>query len=62
MNRQIRLRIQSGFPDPVWVIAEISDFSVNRNGHCYLELIEKEPDGDKILARSRATIWAWGGC
>lgn len=58
LNRQIRLRIQSGFPDPVWVIAEISDFSVNRNGHCYLELIEKEPDGDKILARSRATIWA----
>jgi exodeoxyribonuclease VII large subunit len=39
-------------------VAEISDFSVNRNGHCYLELIEKEPDGNKILARSRATIWA----
>ncbi|MFA5815141.1 MAG: exodeoxyribonuclease VII large subunit [Bacteroidales bacterium] len=58
LNRQIRLRIQSGFPEPIWVVAEISDFSVNRNGHCYLELIEKEPDGDRILARSRATIWA----
>ncbi len=58
LNRQIRLRIQSGFPEPIWVVAEISDFSVNRNGHCYLELIEKEPDGDKILAKSRATIWA----
>jgi len=58
LNRQIRMRIQSGFPEPVWVVAEISDFSVNRNGHCYLELIEKEPDGDRILAKSRATIWA----
>jgi len=58
LNRQIRLRIQSGFPDPVWVVAEISDFSLNRNGHVYLELIEKEPDGDRILARSRATIWS----
>jgi exodeoxyribonuclease VII large subunit len=58
LNRQIRMRIQSGFPEPLWIIAEISDFSVNRNGHCYLELIEKEADGDKILARSRATIWA----
>jgi len=58
LNRQIRLHLQSGFPRPVWIIAEISDFSVNRNGHCYLELIEKEPDGDRILARSRATIWS----
>ncbi|MDD4645794.1 MAG: exodeoxyribonuclease VII large subunit [Bacteroidales bacterium] len=58
LNRQIRLRIQSGFPESIWLVAEISDLSVNRNGHCYLELIEKEPDGDKILARSRATIWA----
>jgi exodeoxyribonuclease VII large subunit len=58
LNRLIRMRIQSGFPEPVWVVAEISDFSVNRNGHCYLELIEKEPESDRILARSRATIWA----
>jgi exodeoxyribonuclease VII large subunit len=58
LNREIRLIVQSGFPQPVWVAAEISDMTVNRNGHCYLELIEKEPDGDKILARSRATIWA----
>jgi exodeoxyribonuclease VII large subunit len=58
LNRQIRMIVQAGFPGTVWVVAEISDFSVNRNGHCYLELIEKEPDGNKILARSRATIWA----
>ncbi|MFA6129004.1 MAG: exodeoxyribonuclease VII large subunit [Bacteroidales bacterium] len=58
LNRLIRLRIQSGFPEPLWVMAEISDFSVNRNGHCYLELIEKEAEGEKILARMKATIWS----
>lgn len=58
LNRQIRLIIQSGFPEPVWVVGEISDMTVNRNGHCYLELIEKEPESDRILARTRATIWA----
>lgn len=58
LNRQIRLTIQAGFPESIWIIAEISDLTVNRNGHCYLELIEKEPDGDRIMARSRATIWA----
>lgn len=58
LNRQIRLAMQAAFPMSVWVVAEISDFTVNRNGHCYLELIEKEAEGDKILARSRATIWA----
>ncbi len=58
LNRQIRMVVQAGFPGSVWVVGEISDFSLNRNGHCYLELIEKEPDGNKILARTRATIWA----
>ena len=52
------MRIQSGFPEPIWVVAEISDLSVNRNGHCYLELIEKESNSDRILARTKATIWA----
>jgi exodeoxyribonuclease VII large subunit len=58
LNRQIWMTIQSGFPESVWVIGEISDFSVNRNGHCYLELIEKEEEGDKIIAKMRATIWS----
>jgi len=30
----------------------------NRNGHCYLEFIEKDPVTQVILARARGTIWA----
>lgn len=38
-----------------WVTAELSDVAV-RGGHCYLELVEKYPDG-RMAARMRATIW-----
>ena len=50
LNQRIREQILQSFPEPVWVVAEISELSVNRNGHCYLELIEKDPDSDRVLA------------
>ena len=40
-----------------WVIAETSDLRLNRSGHCYLELIEKDGQGVTI-ARVGAAIWA----
>lgn len=40
-----------------WVIAETSDLRLNRSGHCYTELIEKDPQGTTI-ARIDAAIWA----
>ncbi len=39
----------------VWVTAETSD--VRRAGHCYLELIQKNPLTGEPVARARATIW-----
>jgi exodeoxyribonuclease VII large subunit len=32
---------------------------VNHSGHAYLELIEKDSENNKILARMRATIWSY---
>ncbi len=43
------------FSSPLWIIAEISEFKVAKTGHCYLELVEKQDN--KIVAKSRATIW-----
>ena len=40
-----------------WVIAETSDLRLNRSGHCYTELIEKDPQGTTI-AKIDAAIWA----
>ncbi len=41
----------------VWIVAETSDVRIS-NGHCYMELIEKDPSTGTIRARARATIWA----
>ena len=41
----------------VWVVAETGDLRVS-GGHCYLELIEKDPVSGRPVARLRAIIWA----
>ena len=57
LNQQIKEAICDAIPGAVWVTAEISELKENRNGHCYLELVEKR--GDEIVARARATIWSY---
>lgn len=39
-----------------WVLAETSDVSVRQ--HCYLELVEKNPETGATVAKIRAVIWA----
>lgn len=41
----------------VWVTAETSDVR-SSGGHCYMELIDKDPDTGRARARMRATVWA----
>ncbi len=43
------------FTSPLWIMAEISELKVAQNGHCYLELAEKQ--GKRIVAKARGTIW-----
>jgi exodeoxyribonuclease VII large subunit len=57
LNEMIKEALTGAFPASVWVIAEVSELKENRNGHCYLELIEKQ--GNEIVARTRATIWSY---
>ncbi|MCK5028556.1 MAG: exodeoxyribonuclease VII large subunit [Bacteroidales bacterium] len=59
LNKNIQETINNGFAESVWVVAEISEIKVNRNGHCYLEFIEKDALNDSIIAKTRATIWAF---
>lgn len=40
-----------------WVTAELLDVAV-RGGHCYMELVEKDPASGRTLARNRGIIWA----
>ncbi len=57
LNQQIKEAISNALPGTFWVTAEISEMKENRNGHCYLELVEKR--GEEIVARARATIWSY---
>lgn len=58
LNSRIKGSIHQAFPDSFWVVAEISELKVNANGHCYLELIEKDTESEAMKARARATIWS----
>lgn len=40
-----------------WVVAETSDVTVRR-GHCYLELVEKDPNSGVTVAKLSAVVWA----
>jgi len=59
LNGLVKKTIGEAFTAPIWVIGEISELKLNRNGHCYLVLIEKEENGDAIVAQARATIWSY---
>lgn len=59
LNYQIKLLLQENYPEQIWVVAEIGEMKVNRAGHCYLELIEKDNESNEIKARAKATIWSW---
>ncbi|MDR2040411.1 MAG: exodeoxyribonuclease VII large subunit [Bacteroidales bacterium] len=58
-NRMVGLKLKATMPGSYWVSGEINEIHVNNSGHCFLELIEKEGQGEKIVARSRANIWAY---
>lgn len=57
LNLDIRSALESSHPREYWITAEISECQPNRNGHCYLELIDKDVKG-RTTARQRAVIWA----
>lgn len=54
----IRDSLYLALPDMYWVVAEVSEMKENYNGHCYLELVEKQSTENSIRARVRAVIWS----
>jgi exodeoxyribonuclease VII large subunit len=54
----VRQELYSAFEGGYWIRAEISEIRENANGHCYLELIEKDASEKLIVAKTKAAIWA----
>lgn len=58
INQALREAIKLQLPNRYWIRAELSEVHPNRNGHCYLEFIEKDDSNRQIIAKSRGIIFA----
>jgi exodeoxyribonuclease VII large subunit len=57
LTKKIGEALNNSLAGTFWLVSEINEIRENPNGHCYLELVEKDQERDRIVARSRATIW-----
>lgn len=58
LNQQVARTLAAHFSSPLWVTAEIASLNVASNGHCYLELIEKNSRTGATAAKAKAMVWA----
>ncbi|MBQ8045457.1 MAG: exodeoxyribonuclease VII large subunit, partial [Bacteroidales bacterium] len=57
LNNMLSIVVNNAFQKQYRVAAEISELREYSSGHCYLELIEKDDNGNTV-AKARANIWA----
>lgn len=57
LNGRVKSTLLFEMPDAYWVQAEISSISPSSQGHCYLELVQKDTSGKMFLAKAKANIW-----
>ena len=56
LNEYIRRILALNFSEPIWITAEIAQIGESR-GHHFLSLVQKEEEGDEILAHCEAVLW-----
>ena len=57
LNGRVKSTLQFEMPDAYWVQAEISGINPSSQGHCYLELVQKDTTGKTFLAKAKANVW-----
>lgn len=57
LNSMVRGVISAAMPGFYWVEAELSEAREGYGGHCYMELIEKEPQSNTPVAKAHASCW-----
>ncbi|MDD3161773.1 MAG: exodeoxyribonuclease VII large subunit [Bacteroidales bacterium] len=58
LNELIKSCLEDNLEQSYWIVAELMDVRVNANGHCYLELVEKDEKSDRLVAKASGVIWA----
>lgn len=56
VNEYIRRVIALNFDEPIWIECEIGQINEVR-GQVYIDVIEKSPENDSLLAQAQAVIW-----
>lgn len=59
LNSLVRQTLEQSMPDEYWVQAELSEVRTNATGHCYLELVQKDPRSNNLIAKARGMIWSY---
>ncbi len=57
LNLLVKSTVESGLRTPLWLAAELSEVRLASGGHCYVEFVEKEPAGHRLVAKARGNIW-----
>lgn len=53
---QLKRVVSLNFPSSCWMLAEIAQSGQNR-GHIYMQLVEKDEEGEQLLAQASAVMW-----
>lgn len=57
LNNLVHEALEATFDHTYWLTAELSECRVAANGHCYVELVEKNDDSRVLIAKARGNIW-----
>lgn len=56
LNAFVHEAVNNALPDEYWVEAELAECR-ERNGHCYMELVEKDERSNSPIAKASAKCW-----
>lgn len=56
LNALVHETVSNALPDEYWVEAELAECR-ERNGHCYMELVEKDERSNSPIAKASAKCW-----
>ncbi|MBH25206.1 MAG: exodeoxyribonuclease VII large subunit [Myxococcales bacterium] len=58
LNHRARQVLLNAFPQPIWVVGELSDWDLSRGRTAYFELVEQDANGTGAVARVGAVMFA----
>lgn len=58
LNSLVREAVGNALPSRYWVTGELSEVREAVNGHCYIELVQRDEATGELVAKARGTIWS----